>query len=94
MLDDGVGSIVILDAGAREVDEGVDVESEEVMVVAREVAEDEKESEDVLELAGSFDVYVYLVNEYVDEDAVVVENAEKGLSVELELELELRLKLS
>jgi hypothetical protein len=39
-------------------------------------------------------VYVYLVNEYVDEDAVVVENAEKGLSVELELELELRLKLS
>jgi hypothetical protein len=94
MLDDGVGSIVTLDAGAGEVNEGVDVENEEGMVVAREVAEDEKESEDVLELAGSLDVYVYLVNEYVDEDAVVVENAEKGLSVELELGLELRLKLS
>ena len=72
MLDDGVGSIVALDVGAEGAKEEVNVESEDGMVVTKEVAEDAKESVDVLELAGSLDVFVYLANEDVDEDAVVV----------------------
>lgn len=72
LLNDGVRSIVALDVGAERVNEGVDVESEEGMVITIEVAEDTKKSEDVLELAGSLDVFMYLANEDVDEDAVIV----------------------
>lgn len=43
--------------------------------------EDTKESKDVLELANSLDVFMYLANEDVDEDAVVVENAQGGLAL-------------
>jgi len=58
-------------------------------LIDKEVAEDAKESEDVLKQTNSPNIFGYLANEDVDDDAVKLENTEEDPSIDPELELNL-----